>query len=67
MFRKPSRFPKPILAKNENGPIDSNNQYPRLQSLRGWWMGLMWNQDRNIREKMVLFWHNHLPISIGDV
>ncbi len=57
----------PLGATWVNGPIDSNNQYPRLQSLRGWWMGLMWNQDRNIREKMVLFWHNHLPISIGDV
>jgi hypothetical protein len=57
----------PLGATWVNGPIDQNNPYPRLQSLRGWWMGLMWNQDRNIREKMVLFWHNHIPVSIGDV
>jgi uncharacterized protein (DUF1800 family) len=50
-----------------NDPTGGNFNYPRLQSLRGWWTGLMWNQDRNIREKMVLFWHNHMPISIGEV
>ncbi|MBS1735023.1 MAG: DUF1800 domain-containing protein [Bacteroidetes bacterium] len=31
----------------------------RRQSLKNWWMGLLLNSDRNIREKMVLFWHNH--------
>jgi uncharacterized protein (DUF1800 family) len=31
----------------------------RIQSLKSWWMGLMINQEHNIREKMVLFWHNH--------
>ena len=31
----------------------------RRNSLKSWWMGLIINQDRNIREKMTLFWHNH--------
>jgi uncharacterized protein (DUF1800 family) len=31
----------------------------RRNSLKAWWMGLIINQDRNIREKMTLFWHNH--------
>ena len=31
----------------------------RRNSLKAWWMGLMINQERNIREKMTLFWHNH--------
>jgi uncharacterized protein (DUF1800 family) len=43
-----------------------NNGF-RQNSLRGWWMGLMLNQDRNIREKMTLFWHNHIPTDIGSV
>jgi uncharacterized protein (DUF1800 family) len=31
----------------------------RRQSLKTWWSGLMIHQDRNILEKMTLFWHNH--------
>ncbi|MBL7818557.1 MAG: DUF1800 domain-containing protein [Saprospiraceae bacterium] len=48
-----------------NGPSDGNVQFSRQQSLRGWWMGLIVNQDRNIREKMVLFLHNLIPTDIG--
>lgn len=32
----------------------------RRISYKKWWTGLQIQQDRNIREKMVLFWHNHL-------
>src|SRR5215203_4869345 len=28
----------------------------RINSLKSWWVGLMINQQRNIQEKMVLFW-----------
>ncbi len=31
----------------------------RRASFKKWWMGVMINQDRSIREKMTLFWHNH--------
>jgi uncharacterized protein (DUF1800 family) len=31
----------------------------RRNSFKRWWVGQMINQDRTIREKMVLFWHNH--------
>lgn len=48
-----------------NGPSDGNVQFGRQQSLRGWWMGLIVNQDRNILEKMVLCWHNLIPTDIG--
>ncbi len=48
-----------------NGPVDGNVQGSRQGSLRGWWMGLIVNQDRNILEKMVLCWHNLLPTDIG--
>lgn len=35
----------------------------RRESLRAWTMGLLLNHNMSIREKMVLFWHNHFPIS----
>jgi uncharacterized protein (DUF1800 family) len=44
-----------------NGASDASVQYNRVQSLRGWWMGLCLQQERNIREKMTFFWHNHIP------
>jgi uncharacterized protein (DUF1800 family) len=31
----------------------------RIDSLKKWSVGVMINQDRSIREKMGLFWHNH--------
>ena len=37
----------------------------RERSMRRWWTLLKLRQDRNIREKMVLFWHNHIPTVIG--
>lgn len=39
----------------------------RRQSLKNWWTGLLLNQDRNIREKMVLFWHNHFATETTDI
>jgi len=40
-------------------PGDEELQQFRIQSLKYWWIGQMIHQERNIREKMVLFWHNH--------
>ena len=31
----------------------------RMRSFKSWWGGEIINHDRTIREKMVLFWHNH--------
>jgi uncharacterized protein (DUF1800 family) len=42
---------------------------PRRRSFQYWWMGLIANQSFSIREKMVVFWHNHFPSEldvIGD-
>ena len=39
----------------------------RRTSLKAWWMGLMINQERNIREKMTLFWHNHFATETNDL
>ena len=35
---------------------------PRTGSFLYWWTGLMVEQERNLREKMVLFWHTNLTI-----
>lgn len=40
--------------------ITPNANNARIVSWKGWWLGLMVNQDRTILEKMTLFWHNHL-------
>lgn len=50
---------------NEDGLIQSM----RVDSLKKWSIGLMINQDRSIREKMNLFWHNHFATEtsvVGD-
>jgi hypothetical protein len=39
----------------------------RKNSFKSWWLGLMLNQDRSIREKMVLFWHNHFVTETNTV
>lgn len=39
----------------------------RRQSLKNWWVGLMVNSERNILEKMVLFWHNHFATETTEI
>ena len=39
----------------------------RKNSFKSWWLGLMLNQDRSLREKMVLFWHNHFVTETNTV
>jgi uncharacterized protein (DUF1800 family) len=39
----------------------------RKNSFKSWWFGLMTGQDRSIREKMVLFWHNHFVTETNTV
>ncbi|MBC7588030.1 MAG: DUF1800 domain-containing protein [Chitinophagaceae bacterium] len=48
---------------NNDGLIISR----RRASFKKWWVGLMANQDRSIREKMNLFWHNHFSTETNDV
>jgi uncharacterized protein (DUF1800 family) len=43
---------------NDNSTDGAVNSLRRA-SFKKWWMGLMLNQDRSIREKLTLFWHNH--------
>ena len=39
----------------------------RVSSLHKWWVGLIINQNRNIVEKMVLFWHHHFSVQQEEV
>jgi uncharacterized protein (DUF1800 family) len=47
--------------------IDGTIQSLRRQSFNKWWMGLLINQDRSIREKMTMFWHNHFATETNDI
>lgn len=48
-------------------PNDSDAIGARLQSWGSWWAGLIVQQDRNLREKLTLFWHNHMPTQLSVV
>ncbi len=52
-----------INSVNNDGTIQSR----RRASLKKWWTGIMINQDRSIREKITLFWHNHFATETVDV
>ncbi len=43
---------------------DSTLNFQRGVSLQSWWMGLLLNQEANLREKMTFFWHNHFACEI---
>lgn len=52
-----------ISASKQSGM----NVGKRKNSLKSWWVGLMINQQRTLREKMVLFWHNHFSNEMNKV
>ncbi|HNT19379.1 MAG TPA: DUF1800 domain-containing protein [Saprospiraceae bacterium] len=41
-------------------------EYYRLLSLKTWWLDLML-KDQTLMEKMVIFWHNHIPVEMVGV
>ncbi len=48
---------------NTDGAVNSL----RVASFKKWWMGVMIRQDRSIREKMTLFWHNHFATETSTI
>ncbi len=44
-----------------------NSGGKRRASLKSWWTGLMLDQNRSLREKMVLFWHNHFSTETTNI
>ena len=47
--------------------LDGTVAAQRRSSFKKWWIGIMVNQERTIREKMTLFWHNHFSTETNDV
>ncbi len=50
-----------------NNPDFINILALRLISFKTWWIKQQMNQKRNIHEKMILFWHNHIPVESNAV
>ncbi len=48
---------------NNDGTVQSQ----RRASYKKWWTGVMINQDRSIREKMIFLWIDHFGNESGDV
>jgi uncharacterized protein (DUF1800 family) len=52
-------------VNNVSKGVASNSA--RGKSFKCWWLGQMINQDRNVLEKMTLFWHNHWATEISMI
>jgi uncharacterized protein (DUF1800 family) len=65
------KFTDPEIAAGADWTVslkyDGMNNGRRRNSFKSWWLGLMLNQDRSLREKMVLFWHNHFVTESNNV
>jgi uncharacterized protein (DUF1800 family) len=65
------KYTDPDIAAGTDWTIapkyDGMNNFRRRNSFKSWWLGLMVNQDRSLREKMVLFWHNHFVTESNTV
>ncbi|MCX6133399.1 MAG: DUF1800 domain-containing protein [Ignavibacteriales bacterium] len=61
--------PAPLAAGQTwvTSAFDSTNDGTYSAYLKAWWVGLMIRQGMSIREKMVLFWHNHFPTELDTV
>ena len=49
-----------------NEPYDDKIEYFRLLSLKTWWLDQML-QSNTLYEKMILFWHNHIPVEMVGI
>ena len=63
--------PDANIAQGSTWVNDINNdgtvQSQRRASYKKWWTGVMLNQDRSIREKMVFLWTDHFGNEANDV
>ncbi len=46
---------------------DGSINFQRMMSFKAWWFSLMLEEKLNMREKMVLFWHNHFATEVAAV
>ena len=52
------------VEKRQNNEDGVNNTPYRRASVKYWNIGLMVDQEVSLREKMVLFWHNHIATEL---
>jgi hypothetical protein len=78
---QPLNYITPTTSNGEIAPVGStwvNSIYQaagstgaptglRRNSLKAWWISLILNQSLSIREKLVLFWHDHFVTEIDNV
>ncbi|MBL7947620.1 MAG: DUF1800 domain-containing protein [Bacteroidia bacterium] len=63
----------PLVGPEQPWPGTADTEGPgnisirRREGLKAWWVGLMINQPRSLREKMTLFWYNHFVIEMRVV
>jgi hypothetical protein len=50
-----------------NAPFDINLEGVRKNSVKSWFWSLALNNKQSIMQKMMVFWHNHLPIQMLDL
>jgi uncharacterized protein (DUF1800 family) len=50
-----------------NAPLDFNLEPSRKNSVKAWFWSLPLNQSSTLMEKMIVFWHNHLPVQMLDI
>lgn len=60
----------PNVAQGEtwvDAALDGAVRFRRKKSYWSWWIGELLNQQSSLREKMVLFWHNHFVTEVNVV
>lgn len=65
-----AEFPDNLIAPGTTWVNDFNEDNRignlRKRSFKKWWIGVLLNQHRDIREKMALFWHNHFATEMAS-
>ncbi|MEQ1745408.1 MAG: DUF1800 domain-containing protein [Saprospiraceae bacterium] len=67
-FNNPD-FSDPVVPFGQsflNASFEPTAEFYRAESVRAWWIRQMLGSGRSIREKMTLFWHNHLPVQFQE-
>ena len=59
--------PTPVGTSWTASVYDGNYNGTRQRSLQNWWMALLTGQGFSAREKMNIFWHNHLATELDVV
>lgn len=67
VFRSVDDHDLPAGVSAVRADYDPKKEFDRTLFQKADWVGQMMNPQRNIREKMVLFWHNHFVVQFNTV